>query len=106
MMSQERTERVRQIVVEYNDPRPFNDAAEMGEMLRELIVLLTPDKDSDQIYIFQWSTHHPACVDCGNPAPFYSDRYDLDSEPGSLCAICAANDAAEGMTITRRVPLD
>lgn len=30
MMSQEITERVKQIVIDYNDPRPFNDAAEMA----------------------------------------------------------------------------
>lgn len=106
MMSQERTERVRQIIVDYNDPRPFNDAAEMGEMLRELITLLTPDQ-GQQLFIFHWFSHSPPCYDCGNPGVFQSWEPGRTIASGRiLCAICAANDAAEGMTITRRVPLD
>lgn len=53
---------------------------------------------------FNWSTEYGTCYDCGLPAAFcltgmtYKD-WDLDNL--KRCAICAANDAANGESITR-----
>lgn len=52
---------------------------------------------------FRWSTEHGECYDCGRPAAFYN--WDLVSrgfcDTAILCAVCAANVAADGGTIGR-----
>lgn len=56
-------------------------------------------REGCRVVVFQWSTAHGDCEDCGLPAAFLSARYGDHS--GQLCVVCAANDAVDGMTITR-----
>lgn len=54
---------------------------------------------------FTWSTRAGRCYDCGRPAAFLRGTYlrqphDSD-ETTKLCAVCAANAAADGEPITR-----
>jgi hypothetical protein len=44
---------------------------------------------------FTWSDKHGPCYDCGRPAAF------LAGEDIAICAVCAANRAADGDQITR-----
>ena len=60
---------------------------------------------------FLWSPEDGICSDCGLPAAFWvTDAYDAEhTEPGEhdkRCAVCAANDAAEGTTVRRIRELD
>jgi hypothetical protein len=58
-----------------------------------------------EIVVFQWSRKHGECLDCGLPAAFIS--LNGHGEPNArLCAVCAANAAADGETITRIVELE
>lgn len=54
-----------------------------------------------EVVVFQWSTQHGHCVECGLPAAFYRlDAYG----PGKnmrACSVCAANAAADGEAIAR-----
>ncbi len=50
---------------------------------------------------FIWDDQYGNCDDCSNPAAFYSTRYGNKGPKGKLCAVCAANDAVDGETITR-----
>ena len=43
-----------------------------------------------KMVIFHWSDEHGKCSDCGRPAAFF------DSIDQRLCALCAANAAADG----------
>ena len=54
-----------------------------------------------------WLKQEHECTDCGLPAAFASkDAYGPGSHDEPLCAICAANHAADGETIIRIVDLD
>jgi hypothetical protein len=56
----------------------------------------------DKIVVFQWSDKYGACQECSAPAAFLSiDAYGPDSTEQKLCAVCAANAAADGETIKR-----
>ena len=44
--------------------------------------------------VFGWSRNHGDCYDCGLPAAFLS-------EGQTLCAVCAANHAADGALVSR-----
>ena len=57
--------------------------------------------------VFYWSDKHGFCYECGLPAAFYAPSMygegigkPLTSEH-KLCAVCAANKAAEGEHIIR-----
>jgi hypothetical protein len=67
-----------------------------------------------QTVTFNWSTENGECYECGLPAAFkrsygqdresYSDTQDRESyvaREEKLCAVCAANAAADGEEITR-----
>jgi hypothetical protein len=58
-----------------------------------------------RIVVFQWSAKHGECHECGLPAAFIDRPYG-DGEERRLCAVCAANSAAEGQAITRIEPLE
>lgn len=72
-----------------------------------------PSPDVESV-TFHWSRNHGDCEDCGSPAAFHSTRYVLRvpladiplARLAPLCAVCAANDAVDGETITRIAPLD
>jgi hypothetical protein len=49
--------------------------------------------------LFHWSTEHGECYDCGLPAAFYRDGG--REAHHQVCAVCAANDAANGSEIAR-----
>lgn len=50
---------------------------------------------------FRWHTQHGRCQDCGVPAAFLVvDAYGPEKHQ-SVCAVCAANAAAEGSEIAR-----
>ena len=53
-----------------------------------------------RIVVFQWSAQNGECQECGLPAAFYDTPYGTD-EQRKLCAVCAANSAADGETIRR-----
>jgi hypothetical protein len=55
---------------------------------------------------FQWRVTGFECQDCGLPACFRGWRYGSTSMTADLCAVCAANCAADGCPIERIVPLD
>lgn len=48
--------------------------------------------------VFVWASVHGDCYDCGLPAAF--ERYD-EKYQHKLCAVCAANAAADGENIRR-----
>lgn len=48
--------------------------------------------------VFHWSTANGRCYECGLPAAFH--RHDLTGKT-KLCAVCAANAAADDEIITR-----
>lgn len=50
-----------------------------------------------RIVVFQWSAKHGDCEDCGLPAAFTS----VSTPLRNLCAVCAANEAADGGEIMR-----
>lgn len=50
-----------------------------------------------EIVVFQWARSHGDCIDCGLPAAFVNNA----TPNRILCAVCAANDAADGERITR-----
>ena len=66
-----------------------------------------------EIATFAWSNEHGYCYDCGLPAAFFLPRAYINEErtPGApdqkpndvnkRCSICAANDAADGVTVRR-----
>lgn len=57
-----------------------------------------------EVIEFRWSREHGDCYGCGLPAAFTSS--DAKMSPENLrCAVCAANDAADGCRI-RRVDAD
>lgn len=60
----------------------------------------TLDEDIELV-VFGWSNKHGHCDDCGLPAAFA--REPLASR---LCAVCAANAAADGERIFRLDPED
>jgi hypothetical protein len=67
--------------------------------------------ESTEAVLFHWSTEHGTCYECGLPAAFYlPDAYGMDSEGptevNKRCAVCAANDAAEGERVARIASLD
>lgn len=52
--------------------------------------------------VFHWSTKHGPCYDCGLPAAFLAPKaYGEDGAGQKLCAVCAANGAADGEQIER-----
>ena len=55
--------------------------------------------------MFQWSAQDGECQECGLPAAFWDTPYDTP-EQRILCAICAANSAADGETIRRIRDID
>jgi len=48
---------------------------------------------TSEIVVFEWSTEHGECYDCGCPAAYTTDPIT------KLCAVCAAQHAADGETI-------
>lgn len=48
--------------------------------------------------VFHWDDAHGKCYDCGKPAAFTSSEHESEPE-NKRCALCAANDAANGATI-------
>lgn len=50
-----------------------------------------------ELVVFGWSNHNGHCVECGCPAAFRRNELTDDI----LCAVCAANAAADGEDITR-----
>jgi hypothetical protein len=55
----------------------------------------TPNGKGKLIQVtFEWSDEHGTCEDCGLPAAFRAERR-------PVCAVCAANAAAEGDRVTR-----
>lgn len=56
---------------------------------------------------FVWSTEQGPCYDCGLPAAFIADYYARKDRPPrpddweALCAVCAANAAANGHNVRR-----
>ena len=57
---------------------------------------LSPTGTDLQPVVYQWSTRHGACHDCGDPAAFHRV-----SDSADLCAVCAANSATIGENIVR-----
>lgn len=60
--------------------------------------------DDLAVVVFQWSTKHGPCHDCGLPAAYVQpNAYGPKStaEPPKLCAVCAADVAAGGAEILR-----
>ena len=60
--------------------------------------------------LFVWSSHNGLCYDCGLPAA-YKLEYGIYGPPPSeealkMCCVCAADYAAQGITIERLEPLD
>ena len=61
--------------------------------------------DGTETIIFHWSRKHGDCLDCGNPAAFRAtEAYGRKIEGPILCAVCAANYAADGELIERLAP--
>lgn len=52
-----------------------------------------------RIVVMVWATRHGPCHDCGLPAAFKETGLDH-----RLCAVCAANTAADGVGIVRLNP--
>jgi hypothetical protein len=50
-----------------------------------------------EIVVFQWARDHGDCRECGLPAAFFT----VSTPVRTLCAVCAANAAAEGEEIMR-----
>lgn len=48
--------------------------------------------------VFHWDDAHGKCYDCGKPAAFTSSEHESEPE-NKRCALCAANDAANGASI-------
>lgn len=59
-----------------------------------------------RIVVFQWSAKHGECLECGLPAAFRTAAPDGVHSPDYLCAVCAANRAADGERIERIEPLE
>ena len=63
-----------------------------------------------EIVVFQWSRQDGDCEDCGLPAAFLQPAYNAGGgllvPEHRLCAVCAANAAADGETIERIRPAD
>lgn len=53
-----------------------------------------------RIVVFQWSARDGECQEDGLPAAFYDTPYGTDRKR-LLCAVCAANSAADGETVRR-----
>lgn len=55
-----------------------------------------------EIVVFQWSRENGPCGECGLPAAFRTENtaYRGDNSM-QLCAVCAANSAADGDKIER-----
>lgn len=66
----------------------------MGEMAKKL-------SSGIEVWVFEWSRDHGNCADCSCPAAFYSLNAYGEGRHQRLCAVCAANAAAEGMSIKR-----
>ena len=61
--------------------------------------------DGVQAFTFLWSRNHGDCYDCGRPAAFRAtEAYGRQIEGPILCAVCAANYAADGELIERLAP--
>lgn len=56
--------------------------------------------EGTETVVLQWSTEKGACSDCGLPAAFRRGQGPLRDDD-KLCAICAANEAADGDVISR-----
>lgn len=60
-----------------------------------------------KVIVFQWNTDHGECYECGRPAAFMvvdaaaPRQYDPSYPYNLRCALCAANNAADGETIRR-----
>lgn len=57
-----------------------------------------------EIVVLQWSRKHGECQECGLPAAFRTLNAAPPGRPDTsrnLCAVCAANFAADGETIMR-----
>lgn len=60
-----------------------------------------------EVVVFHWTRDNGECYDCGLPAAFFTDASGGRSLIGvKLCAVCAANHAADGETISRIAPED
>ena len=60
-----------------------------------------------EVVTFVWHSRHGHCYECGLPAAFKTGHYLEQPLPHNIpdedkrCAVCAANHAADGETITR-----
>lgn len=60
--------------------------------------------DGSITFTVTWQFNGEYCLDCGLPAAFYAYRYGRKpSPPDALCAICAANSAADDGAIIVRM---
>lgn len=60
---------------------------------------------STETVTFTWSRDHGDCEDCGLPAAFWNVHAYGPWKHQRLCAVCAANAAADGGCIQRIEPL-
>lgn len=82
------------------------------DQLARVIMGSVPSDEGEPV-IFRWTRDYGDCYDCGLPAAFFLPRAYINEErtPGApdqrptetnkRCAVCAANDAANGETIAR-----
>lgn len=54
-----------------------------------------------EVVTFFWSNEHGRCTDCGLPAAFLIPYRYGSGKPDRLCAVCAANAAADGARVER-----
>lgn len=59
--------------------------------------------DGSMTLTVTWSFNGEYCLDCGLPAAFWAYRYGHGSAHDALCAICAANSAADDGAIIVRM---